>query len=76
MVILLLLNQSPRWTIKEIYNETKIEIDLLKRILKNLLESKLLICTQANDKDLKETNLKMNFIIQINEEFQQYIVFV
>ncbi|CAF5084676.1 unnamed protein product [Rotaria sp. Silwood1] len=73
MVILLLFNTLPSWTGKQIQDETKIRPDLLFHILGDLLKSNLIKCSNINnntfDEDFNESDIKMAYIMQINENF-------
>ncbi|CAF1361014.1 unnamed protein product, partial [Rotaria sordida] len=68
MVVLLLFNKFPSWTVKRMQDETQIKVDLFLQVLCGLLKNKLLKCAEINDddrKDLKETDIKMNYNIEI-----------
>ncbi|CAF4974692.1 unnamed protein product, partial [Rotaria sp. Silwood1] len=73
MVILLLFNKFPSCTVKQIQDETKIRPDLLFHILGVLLKSNLIKCLNINnntfDEDFNESDIKMAYIMQINENF-------
>jgi cullin 1 len=71
MVVLLLFNQSTSWTVQRMQDNTQIKIELLLEVLCGLLKSKLLICSEINDDELKESNIKMNYTIQINDAFER-----
>jgi cullin 1 len=71
MVVLLLFNQSTSWTVQRMQDYTQIKIELLLEVLCGLLKSKLLICSEINDDELKESNIKMNYTIQINDAFER-----
>jgi hypothetical protein len=73
MVVLLSFNKLPSWTVESLQKETQIETDLFLQVLCGLLESKLLICSKNNgdkfEEDLKETDVKTDYIIQISDDF-------
>ncbi|CAF0783301.1 unnamed protein product [Adineta steineri] len=74
MVILLLFNKLPNWTVERMQDETQIKVDLFLQVLCGLLKSKLIICSELNEEeleeDLKETDIKMEYTIQISNEFK------
>ncbi|CAF4448925.1 unnamed protein product, partial [Rotaria sp. Silwood2] len=74
MVVLLLFNKSSSWTVERMKDETQIEDALLLQVLCGLLKSKLITCAEINvdefDKDFKETDIKMNYNINIAEDFK------
>jgi hypothetical protein len=80
MVILLLFNKLPDWTVERMQDETQIKADLFLQVLCGLLKSKLITCPELNDEeleeDIKETDVKMNYNIQINNDFRRYVVFL
>ncbi len=75
MVVLLLFNKLPSWTVERMQDETQIKADLFLQVLCGLLKSKLIICPEINDdeleEDLKENDIKMNYNIQIAEDFKR-----
>jgi hypothetical protein len=56
-------------------DETQIKADLFLQVLCGLLKSKLITCSEINEEDLeeelKENDIKMNYSIQISEEFKR-----
>ncbi|UJR37526.1 hypothetical protein I4U23_030228 [Adineta vaga] len=74
MVVLLLFNKLPNWTVERMQDETQIKMELFLQVLCALLKSKLIVCSQINDDELdddfKETDIKTNYTIQISEEFK------
>ncbi len=72
MVVLLLFNRSIQWTVEQIQSETQINIELLIKILNNLIKSKLLLCAQLNGEDLKQHDFYLNFIVQLADDFKRY----
>lgn len=70
MTVLLLFNQSLDWTVKQIQDETEIEIELLRRVLRSLLNWKLLACSPLKDKEFEESDIEMNHKIQLANEFE------
>jgi len=72
MIILLLFNRSLKWTVEQISNETEMKIDLLIQILNNLIKSNLLLCKQLNNEDLKENDLHMKYIIELDMDYKSY----
>ncbi len=74
MVILLLFNKFPSWTVERMQDETQIKADLFLQVLCGLLKSKLIECPEINDEELeelKEGDIKMNYNIQIVEDFKR-----
>lgn len=75
MVVLLLFNKLPNWTVERMQDETQIKNDLFLQVLCGLLKSKVIICPEINEDDieeeLKETDIKMNYSIQIAEDFKR-----
>jgi hypothetical protein len=75
MVVLLLFNKLQNWTVERMQDETQIKADLFLQVLCVLLKSKLITCPQINDEDLeeelKENDIKMNYSIQIAEDFKR-----
>ncbi|CAF3237816.1 unnamed protein product, partial [Rotaria sp. Silwood2] len=69
MAVLLLFNKLSSWTVERMQDETQIKVDLFLQVLCGLLKSKLITCPEINngelDKDLKETDIKMSYNIQI-----------
>jgi len=76
MVILLLFNKFPSWTVERMQDETQIKADLFLQVLCGLLKSKLIGCPEINDEELeeelKEGDIKMNYNIQIADDFKRY----
>ena len=76
MVVLLLFNKLPSWTVERMQDETQIKADLFLQVLCGLLKSKLITCPELNEEeleeDLKETDVKMSYNIQIADEFKRY----
>ncbi|CAF1237055.1 unnamed protein product [Rotaria sordida] len=74
MVILLLFNKRSSWTVEQMQDETQINVNLFLQILWSLLKSKLIICSEINNdelqKDLNENDIKMNYNIQIANNFK------
>jgi len=60
-------------------DETQIKADLFLQVLCGLLKSKLITCPEINDEELeeeiKENDIKMNYNIQIAEDFKRYEYF-
>lgn len=75
MVALLLFNKQPNWTVEQMQDETQIKADLFLQVLCGLLKSKVIICSEINDdeidEELKESDIKMNYTIQIAEDFKR-----
>ncbi len=75
MVILLLFNKSQNWTVERMQDETQIKADLFLQVLCVLLKSKLIICPEINEEELeeelKESDVKMTYNIQIAEDFKR-----
>ena len=79
MVILLLFNKFSRWTVERMQNETQIKNDLFLQVLCGLLKSKLIKCAEIDDDnldDLKETDIEMNYNIQIADDFERLVYFI
>jgi cullin 1 len=76
MVVLLLFNKLPSWTVERMQDETQIKADLFLQVLCGLLKSKLITSPEINDEELeeeiKENDIKMNYNIQIAEDFKRY----
>ena len=72
MVILLLFNKLPSWTVERMQDETQIKADLFLQVLCGLLKSKLITCPELNEEDLKESDVKMSYNIQIASDFKRY----
>jgi len=75
MAILFLFNKFPSWTVERMQDETQIKADLFLQVLSGLLKSKLIECPEINDEqleeELKEGDIKMNYNIQIVEDFKR-----
>ncbi|CAF3144613.1 unnamed protein product [Rotaria sp. Silwood2] len=75
MAISLLFNKCSQCTVEIIQDETQLKTDLFLLILCSLLKSKLITCSEiSHDKlneDLNETNIKMNYHIQIADDFKR-----
>ena len=75
MVVLLLFNKPQTWTVERMQDETQIKADLFLQVLSGLLKSKLIICPQLNEEELeeelKESDIKMTYEVQIAEEFKR-----
>ena len=71
MAILLLFNQSSSWTVKQLEEETKIETNLLLKLLGTLLERKFLTCEQFKNKKFINVDDKMNCIIALAYNFKR-----
>ncbi|CAF1155269.1 unnamed protein product [Rotaria sordida] len=69
IAILLLYNDSLEWTIQQICKKTRIRTDILIEVLYILITSDVLTCLQINKEDLRETNLQMEHIIRLNDDF-------
>ena len=77
MVVLLLFNKFPHWTVERMQDETQIKSDLFLQVLCGLLKNKLLNCREIQDldeDDLKESDIQMNYNIEVNHEFKRYDV--
>ncbi|CAF4120607.1 unnamed protein product [Rotaria sordida] len=79
IVILLLCNKRSSWTVEQMQDETQINVNLFLQILYNLLKSKLIIRSEINNdelqKDLNENDIKMNYNIQIANNFKRLVYF-
>jgi hypothetical protein len=75
MVVLLSFNKLPSWTVERLQDETQLKTDLFLQVLCGLLKSKLITCSKNNgdkfEEDLKETDVKMDYIIQISDDFEK-----
>lgn len=79
MTILLLFNQSSTWTVEEMQNETKIELNLLLQTLCSLFKYKLLTCRNLNNdqiEDLTDIDNQMNYKFQLSENFTRSAFFL
>ncbi|UJR37498.1 hypothetical protein I4U23_030201 [Adineta vaga] len=65
LIILLLFNNFSECSVKRIYDETQIQIDLLSQVLRVLFKSGILICTQSNE----EENFNLNSIVKLSDDF-------
>lgn len=78
MVVLLLFNKMPSWTVERLQDETQIKVDLFLQVLGGLLKSKLITCAEINEDELddefKETDIKMNYTIAVSDDFKRYAV--
>ncbi|CAF2018310.1 unnamed protein product [Rotaria magnacalcarata] len=74
MAVLLLFNKLDRWTVEGIQEETQIKIILLLQVLYSLLKIKLIKCpeiiTDLSEDNFKETDIKPDYHIQIDEDFK------
>ncbi|CAF0885104.1 unnamed protein product [Adineta ricciae] len=74
MVILLLFNKLPTWTVEQMQDETQIKSDLFLQVLCLLLKSKVITSPQINedelDEDFKEADIKMNYQVQVATEYK------
>ncbi len=75
MVVLLLFNKPQSWTVERMQDETQIKADAFLQVLCGLLKSKLIKCPQINEEDLeeelKESDIKMSYELQIAEDFRR-----
>jgi hypothetical protein len=75
MVVLLLFNKLSSWSVERMQDETQIKSDLFLQVLCGLLKSKLLTCSEISedefDDDFKENDIKMNYNIQLAEDFKR-----
>jgi hypothetical protein len=65
MTILLLFNESIEWTVEQIQNKTKLDLELLLESFHNLLEFNILISDKEIDK---------NSTLRLSENFQKYVI--
>ncbi|CAF2160070.1 unnamed protein product [Rotaria magnacalcarata] len=63
MIVLLLFNEKVHWTVGKIQKKTQIQFEFLVQVLCSLLKSKILFSKEISD-------IKMNHIIEFNDEFQ------
>jgi cullin 1 len=71
MVVFLLFNKSFNWTVEQMQDETQIKIELLLEVLCALLKSKLLTCAQLNNEEFKESDIQMDYKIQLANAFKR-----
>ena len=71
MTVLLLFNRSLLWTVEQIQDETQIEIELLRKVLRSLLNCQLLTCASLNNKEFEGSNIEMNHTIQLASKFER-----
>jgi hypothetical protein len=75
MVVLLLFNKAPTWTVEQMQDETQIKAELFLQVLCGLLKSKVITCADINEEeleeDLKEADVKMSYNIQIATDFKR-----
>jgi len=76
MTILLLFNKVDSITVQEIFDQTQIESELTRQTVFSLLKSKVLICPQITadqlDKDLEDSDIKLDYTIQFDENFKRF----
>jgi hypothetical protein len=68
MIVLLLFNKSPNWTVQQIEDETEIQKEFLLQTIYSLLTSRLLTCSRINE-DFIETDINLNDSIQLSSDF-------
>ncbi len=68
MIVLLLFNKLPNWTVQQIEDETEIQKEFLLQTIYSLLTSRLLTCSRINE-DFIETDINLNDSIQISSDF-------
>ena len=59
-------------------DETQLKNDLFSQILCGLLKSKLIVCSEINndelERDLQETDIKMNYTMRLDEDFKRFVI--
>ncbi|CAF4095079.1 unnamed protein product [Adineta steineri] len=71
MAILLLFNKVDNMTVKSICDRTQIKSELCRPILLVLLKSQVLKCSEITvNEELKENDIKDDYMIQVDENFK------
>ncbi len=71
MIILLMFNKAPNWTVKGMLDETRIEPELLFEVLYDLLKRKLLVCAEINKDKFRKTDIEMHYIIEVADNYKR-----
>ncbi len=71
MAVFLLFNKSSNWKVEKMQDETQIKNELLFEVLCTLLKSKLLTCAQLNNEEFKESDIQMDYEIELANEFKR-----
>jgi hypothetical protein len=71
MTVLLLFNKQTTWLVEQIQDATQIKNEVLFQVLCTLVKMKLLTCTEINVDELKESDIKPNYHINLVEDFKK-----
>ena len=69
--LLLLFNERPSWTVEQMRDATQIDMDIFLQVLCRLLNSKIITCSEIDEKEVKESDIKMSYSIRITEDFRR-----
>ncbi len=72
MAILLLFNEYNNITVEKMLDTTQIESELFVQVLVTLLKSKVLICSEIDTENVKESDIKKEYTIQVDEAFKRF----
>ncbi len=76
MTILLLFNKVDSITVEDISDQTQFDNELTRQTVFSLLKSTVLICPQITadqlDKDLEDSDIKLDYTIQFDENFKRF----
>lgn len=72
MAILLLFNEYNNITVEKMLDTTQIESVLFVQVLVTLLKSKVLICSDIDAENVKDSEIKKEYTIQVDEAFKRF----